>query len=67
MNLFVLVAHRLQHFSALMLSDLSATLLSEVSHIDSLFRFRFSKKANAKMYHIIRKMQIFFPFFPQNV
>lgn len=35
-NLFVLVAHRLQHFSALMLSDLSATFFSEVSHIDSL-------------------------------
>ena len=66
-NLFVLVAHRLQHLSALVLSDLSAALFSEISHIDSLFVYRFSKRLMGKMYHIIRKLQIFFRFFSANV
>ncbi len=44
MNLFVLVAHCLQHFFALMLSNLSATFFPEVSHDNSLSKFNGSKK-----------------------
>ncbi len=60
MNLFVLVTHCLQHFFALMLSNLSATFFPEVSHDNSLFNLMVLKKVNEKMYHKFPKMQIFF-------